>query len=542
MSLETRVQNLEADKQASTPINLLPNMGVLQAGSLIPIYNPQTQRAEYINESAFGGGGSDPTNNIKINTLYVPVDFNAPTKVDEQIVTYFNSFPFFEVDGNTLQRFIAYKFTSQGSFSSVETHLYELQIGKGSYGTSSPITVYDIKLISIINQSDSTSNIYDLGEIGDVDPIEDVVNATGPYDVFNGVLNVFKTTRSGDEFDYIYTGQATKIGVGETQTVNNDYIDLNTVTPATPTPTASYYDTFFYKDSFANDLSNFTPNTPFNVAKTLDGTFYFISDINNIETFGNTRLYFLDANTFVNLGTDPDIEDAAFLAWQIQPVNSLVNGQTYLFNRWLKTGGGTGNISQGVDSDEDINYISLVTEASYPVGAEIPNTMYAVELEEDAQGWGLYTDGTYTLGSPFSISQGTTLTTLPNDASTTIETYLPFGVTSFFGGIANRITPKNEGDSYLVEIRFKAVCSINNGFFDIGIDIGSGSNIIVDQTTELFSKTNGTEQIFSIRFSIYSLATFVSNGGRVFIIARSGNLDIYDIVYKIDRLSIPKSI
>lgn len=503
MSLETRIQALEADKQASTPINLLPNMGVLEAGALITVYSNQRQRAEYINESAFGGGGSDPTNNVKIKTLYVPVDFNAPTKVDSQIVNYINSLPTFTVDGNTLQTFISYKFTSQGSFSSVETHLYALKSGKGSYGTGTTLSPYDVQLLSITNQSDSTSNIYDLGEIGDVDPIEDVVNTTGSYDVFNGVLNVFKTTRSGVEFDYIYTGNATKIGLGETPTLNSDYIDLNSVTPSTPAPTASYYDTFFYKDSFANDLSNFTSNTPFNVAKTLDGTFYFISKATNIETFEYTRLFFLDANVFVNLGSDPDIEDAAFLAWQIQPINSLVNGQTYLFNRWMKKGGGTGNISQGVDSTQDIDYISLVKENEYPVGAEIPDTLYAVEQETTPTGY-----------EQIFLAAGQSIT-----AST--DTIISFtgGNFSSDGGFSlfnsdGKIIPLQENDVITYDISFEFSTPSTQGNYDVWIDVNGTRYRSV---TKQMLKSNGVIDYFSASFILPIGSDFFTNGGNIYI-------------------------
>jgi len=148
-------------------------------------------------------------------------------------------------------------------------------------------------------------------------------------------------------------------------------------------------------------------------------------------------------------------------------------------------------------------------------------------------GWASYSDTTYVVGAPFAITEGVT-STLPNNAGTVIDTYLPSGVTEFYDQATSKITPDGVGDYYNFAIRFKAKNSNIAGYFDFGIDVG-GSLGIIFKETQLFLKGANTEQSFSITCSGYSLDTFVANGGLVKITATLGNLSIYDIQYQINR-------
>ena len=151
-------------------------------------------------------------------------------------------------------------------------------------------------------------------------------------------------------------------------------------------------------------------------------------------------------------------------------------------------------------------------------------------------GWARYVGDQYTVGSPFTIAEGVT-STLPNNAASKIETYLPFGITSFYDG--NKITPAKVGDYYIFTIRFKAKGTNLNSVFDFGIDIGGSLGIIFPETI-IFSKGSNTEQNFSIDTPGYSLDTFLSNGGLVKITAVTGNISIYDIEFQITRVTTPE--
>jgi hypothetical protein len=148
-------------------------------------------------------------------------------------------------------------------------------------------------------------------------------------------------------------------------------------------------------------------------------------------------------------------------------------------------------------------------------------------------GWANYADSVWTEQSPFSILAGNTAV-LDNNANTNIEAYLPIGVSTFYDGLNNKILAENIGDSYTISVRFRAKTSINNDYFDIGLDIGGLMNFILTES-KVFHKGINEEQIFNITFVVFSLNTFVVNGGQVKISAKTGNLSIYDIDYLIVR-------
>jgi hypothetical protein len=148
-------------------------------------------------------------------------------------------------------------------------------------------------------------------------------------------------------------------------------------------------------------------------------------------------------------------------------------------------------------------------------------------------GWANYADSVWTEQSPFSILAGNTAV-LDNNANTNIEAYLPIGVSTFYDGLNNKILAENIGDSYTISVRFRAKTSINNDYFDIGLDIGGLMNFILTES-KVFHKGINEEQIFNITFVVFSLNTFVVNGGQIKISAKTGNLSIYDIDYLIVR-------
>ena len=148
-------------------------------------------------------------------------------------------------------------------------------------------------------------------------------------------------------------------------------------------------------------------------------------------------------------------------------------------------------------------------------------------------GWGRYLDNTYTSGSPLSISNGVRAT-LTNNALNKLETQLPTGVTTFFNESTQKVTAINDGDSYNLSIRFKAKMSVNNGYFDIDLDIG-GTQGIISQESIVFTRGSGTEQRFDVDLTVFSGSTFVANGGTLSITPQNGNMDIYDISFVIVR-------
>jgi hypothetical protein len=162
----------------------------------------------------------------------------------------------------------------------------------------------------------------------------------------------------------------------------------------------------------------------------------------------------------------------------------------------------------------------------------VTNKTYVDNTIKAQTGWANYSTTTYTSASPFSIAPTSTVT-LPNNANNSIITDLPLGVTAFYNGTTNKITPASIGDSYIVNIRFKAKTTTNNDYLTLYIDIGSGSQINAE--AKQFLKGANTEQAFNFTLPIFTLATFVSNGGLIKIISNAGTISVYDITYFITR-------
>ena len=151
----------------------------------------------------------------------------------------------------------------------------------------------------------------------------------------------------------------------------------------------------------------------------------------------------------------------------------------------------------------------------------------------NSTGWARYLDTTYTSGSPLSISNGVR-NTLINNADNKIETQLPSDASTFFDDVEQRIRVANSGDAYSLSIRFKAKMSVNNGYFDIDLDI-DGTQGIISQESVLFTRSANTEQRFDIDLSFFTGDTFVENGGTLSITPLNGNIEIYDISFVIIR-------
>ena len=146
-------------------------------------------------------------------------------------------------------------------------------------------------------------------------------------------------------------------------------------------------------------------------------------------------------------------------------------------------------------------------------------------------GWASYNDGQYTSASPFTVSNGSTVT-LPNNAAASQVDQLPDDALSFYNGTI--LQAINNGDAYVWGIRFTVEPSANNASIECGIDIGGDQGIIFNDSRRL-TRGVGEANPISFTFSGFSRSVFLANGGTVKVTAEDGNLDIYDIVFFIER-------
>lgn len=148
--------------------------------------------------------------------------------------------------------------------------------------------------------------------------------------------------------------------------------------------------------------------------------------------------------------------------------------------------------------------------------------------------WAQYSDTQYTTSNRLTLIGGAGYIKLPNNAGSVIDTYLPFGV-SFYDNVTEKITPQGIGEVYLLRVNFKGVSSTNQNYLSVRLNIGGAQGIILERVAT-FPRGAGIEHSFTSTNVLYSLNTFVTNGGELEIFA-DDNADIWDVSYVITRIS-----
>lgn len=181
-------------------------------------------------------------------------------------------------------------------------------------------------------------------------------------------------------------------------------------------------------------------------------------------------------------------------------------------------------IYRGVDS-------SLYFSSGYK-WTKVPKSevdVYAIAKSQvdSAHGWAEYIDGQYTSEIPLVVLEGDTVLITINNALK-ITSQLPLGVDSLWDSSNNKIIPSNVGDAYTMRLDFVASSSNNNGYGEVLLDIGGSLGIIFSKLISL-PKGQGVAHSYSVVIPIYTLNTFVSNGGSLYVTSQIGNMSVYNI-------------
>ena len=159
-----------------------------------------------------------------------------------------------------------------------------------------------------------------------------------------------------------------------------------------------------------------------------------------------------------------------------------------------------------------------------------------VDANDIGTGWAQYSDTVYTSGSPLLVTQGTEVA-LTNNAGSTITSNLPTGVTAFYDGTTNLITPENSGDAYMLRVDFSAWNTVTEGYGVVKLDIGGGIGVILNRSVQFpRGSGSGNVRLFTSSSLIYTLGTFIANGGTLTFESVRGNTSIYDINFVISRV------
>jgi hypothetical protein len=147
-------------------------------------------------------------------------------------------------------------------------------------------------------------------------------------------------------------------------------------------------------------------------------------------------------------------------------------------------------------------------------------------------GWGNYTDGETT---PATISVNTTPTQLLIDGlgGSSESGYLPYeirGISELWDTTNDKITPIGIGDSYDVRLDLEITAKTGSPtIIDLVLDIGAtpdgtggtGSILIVNR---IISTGKTAPYKVSVGFPIFSLSTFVTNGGSFWLSTDTGTV------------------
>lgn len=149
--------------------------------------------------------------------------------------------------------------------------------------------------------------------------------------------------------------------------------------------------------------------------------------------------------------------------------------------------------------------------------------------------WQFIQLGNYTSAAPLYIAQGSTSKITFQLADITFSAGRDLNLSYDYA--AQKFTPQTLGDVFLVEVRFKAKCSKQNGYFDVRLECPTVAYNPIQSITQGLAKAAGVEQFVSMSVPVFIGADLITNGLEVKATALDGNLSIYDVSYMVVRLT-----
>ena len=224
--------------------------------------------------------------------------------------------------------------------------------------------------------------------------------------------------------------------------------------------------------------------------------------LNQVLTSGNT--------TALNIVSTGDVD-----ANSVNVTDAAVTG-TLTLDGTIEADGSEGTVGQYLRS----------------AGAGQPVTWATLPSQQIA-GWNRFDDNQYTSASPLEVLEGAPVV-LPNDGVKFSDSY---GSAVFYNPAASEILAINEDDTYIITVMFKAVSSnAANSYMDLSMSGPAGYDRIFETLT--FPKGNGVPQNFNRVYQYYADADFITNGAQLEIEVVGATVEVYDIIYFIQRVQI----
>lgn len=227
-----------------------------------------------------------------------------------------------------------------------------------------------------------------------------------------------------------------------------------------------------------------------------------VQDLTSVLTAGNT--------TALNIVSTGDVD-----ANSVNVTDAAVAG-TLTLDGTIEADGSEGTVGQYLRS----------------AGAGQPVTWATLPSQQIA-GWNRFDDNQYTSASPLEVFEGTPVV-LPNDG---IRFNASYGSDVFYNPAASEILAINENDTYIITVTFKATSSnAANSYMDISMSGSAGYDRISETLT--FPKGNGAPHNFHRVYQYYADADFITNGAQLEVEVVGATVEIYDIIYFIQRVQI----
>lgn len=157
-----------------------------------------------------------------------------------------------------------------------------------------------------------------------------------------------------------------------------------------------------------------------------------------------------------------------------------------------------------------------------------------ITTEDLGIGWARYDDTAVTETNKLTVLDGET-TVLPNNGGNTIETHLHSSV-SYYDPATQKMQSENNADVYIVTVVFKySAPNANQTYLRVSLNSTGATEYTRVGKDISFAKGNDVTHDFHEVFQYYSDEEFKLNGNQWHITPTGGSVDIWDVIYFVQR-------
>jgi hypothetical protein len=149
--------------------------------------------------------------------------------------------------------------------------------------------------------------------------------------------------------------------------------------------------------------------------------------------------------------------------------------------------------------------------------------------------WRFFQINNYTIASPLVVNQGVTTKITFQDNNISYQTGRDLVIN--YDYTLQKFTPTTLNDVFLVEVRFKAKCSNQNGHADVLLESPTANINPIQASTFGIPKSANNEQFVSVSVPVFIGQDLINNGLEVKFTAGSGNFQVYDVSFMIVKMS-----